>query len=281
MDLMQPRMIQRIVDEGIAKLDMAVITQTGLLMIALALLGALGGVGCTITSVLASQGFGTDLRGDLFRKVQTLSFGNIDELETGQLITRLTNDITQVQEMVSMLLRIMVRAPLLLIGSLVMAILTSPRLALMFLVLIPLVSLILIWVVRKAYPLFSQVQERLDDVNTVMQENLAGVRVVKAFVRARHEIGNSVTSEPSTTAASSTTCSRSLDGSADDPQRVENTIPLFLGDERHHILHRTLGQLAQASRLFTTGIGELNPHLTPISLIAFALHPSPTHRPID
>ena len=187
MDLMQPRMIQRIVDEGIVNLDMSVITQTGSLMIVFALLGAVGGVGCTITSVLASQGFGTDLRGDLFRKVQQLSFGNIDELETGQIITRLTNDVTQVQEMVSMLLRIMVRAPLLLVGSLLMAILTSPRLALMFLALIPLVSLILVLVVRKAYPLFSQVQARLDELNTVMQENLAGVRVVKAFVRARHE----------------------------------------------------------------------------------------------
>ena len=188
MDLMQPRMIQRIVDEGILKLDMAVVTQTALLMIAFALLGVIGGVGCTITSVLASQGFGTDLRGALFRKVQSLSFGNIDELETGQIITRLTNDVSQVQEMVSMLLRIMVRAPLLLIGSLVMAILTSPRLAMMFLGLIPLISLILVLVIRRAYPLFSLVQERLDDLNTVMQENLAGVRLVKAFVRAQHEI---------------------------------------------------------------------------------------------
>ena len=187
MDLMQPRMIQRIVDEGIIQLDMTVITQTGILMIAFALLGAVGGVGCTITAVLASQGFGTDLRGDLFRKVQQLSFGNIDELETGQIITRLTNDVSQVQEMVSMMLRIMVRAPLLMIGSLVMAILTSPRLALMFLALVPLVSLILVWVIRKAYPLFGQVQQRLDKLNTVMQENLAGVRVVKAFVRNRHE----------------------------------------------------------------------------------------------
>jgi len=188
MDLMQPRMIQRIVDEGIARLDMAVITQTGLLMIGLAFLGAVGGVGCAIFSVLASQGFGTDLRGDLFRKVQTLSFGNLDELETGQIITRLTNDITQVQEIVSMMLRIMVRAPLMMVGSLVMAILTSPRLALMFLGLIPLVALILVWVIRKAYPMFSEVQSRLDDLNSVMQENLAGVRVVKAFVRASHEI---------------------------------------------------------------------------------------------
>ena len=168
--------------------DLDVVTQTGLLMVGLAFIGAIGGVGCTIFAMLASQGFGTDLRGALFRKVQSLSFGNLDELETGQIITRLTNDITQVQEVVAMILRIMVRAPLMMLGSLVMAILTSPRLALMFLGLFPLVLLLLAFVVRRAYPLFTKVQSRLDDLNTVMQENLAGVRVVKAFVRAAHEI---------------------------------------------------------------------------------------------
>ena len=88
MDLMQPRMIQRIIDEGIAALDMGIVIQTGLLMIGFALVGAVGGVGCTVFSVLASQGFGTDLRNALFGKVQSLSFGNLDELETGQLVTR-------------------------------------------------------------------------------------------------------------------------------------------------------------------------------------------------
>jgi ATP-binding cassette subfamily B protein len=187
MDLMQPRMIQRIVDEGIAARDMGVVTQTGLLMVLFALIGAVGGVGCTVFSVLASQGFGTDLRNALFRKVQSLSFGNLDELETGQLVTRLTNDVTQIQQLVSMGLRIMVRAPLLLVGSLLMAILTSPRLALLLLVLGPFVLGLLTWVIRKAYPMYGKVQGKIDDLNTVMQENLAGVRVVKAFVRAEYE----------------------------------------------------------------------------------------------
>jgi ATP-binding cassette subfamily B multidrug efflux pump len=189
MDLMQPRMIQRIVDEGIAQLDLDVVIQTGLLMVGLALLGAVGGVGCTVFTMLASQGFGADLRDALFRKVQSLSFGNLDKLETGQLITRLTNDVTQVQEVVSMMLRIMVRAPLLLVGSLILAILTSPRLALLLVVLGPIALAVLIWAINKAYPLFSEVQRRLDKLNTVMQENLAGVRLVKAFVRGAHEIG--------------------------------------------------------------------------------------------
>ena len=114
MDLMQPRMIQRIVDEGIAQRDLTVVIQTGLMMIVFALIGAVGGVGCTVFTMIASQGFGTDLRSALFRKVQSLSFGNLDRLETGQIITRLTNDVTQVQEVVSMMLRIMVQAPLML-----------------------------------------------------------------------------------------------------------------------------------------------------------------------
>jgi ATP-binding cassette subfamily B multidrug efflux pump len=188
MDLMQPRMVQRIVDQGIAQGNMSVVLQTGGLMVALAVVGMIGGVGCTIFSVLASQGFGTDLRGSLFRKVQSFSFGNLDELGTGQLITRLTNDIVQVQELVSMMLRIMVRAPLMLVGSLLMAVLTSPRLALLLVILLPVVSVLLIWIIRKALPMFGKVQSRLDDLNTVMQENLSGVRVVKAFVREPHEI---------------------------------------------------------------------------------------------
>ena len=162
MDLMQPKMIERIVDQGIARLDMAVVVNTGLLMVGLALIGAVGGVGCTVFSLLASQGFGTDLRSALFRKVQSLSVRNLDELETGQLNTRLTNDVTQVQEVVSMMLRIMVRAPLILIGSLIMDTLTSPRLALMLIVLGPLVLVALTWVINRAYPLFSKVQRKLD-----------------------------------------------------------------------------------------------------------------------
>ncbi len=187
MDLLQPWLIARIIDQGIARLDMAFVVSTGLLMVGVALIGAVGGVGCTVFSVLASQGLGTDLRSALFRQVQGLSFGNLDRLETGQLITRLTNDVTQVQDVVSMLLRIMVRAPLMMIGSMIMAVLTSPRLALMLIVLVPFVLGVLLWVLNRAYPMFSRVQQKLDTLNTVLQENLAGVRVVKAFVRAAHE----------------------------------------------------------------------------------------------
>ena len=189
MDLLQPRLIERIIDQGVARSDMGVVVSTGLWMVGVALIGMVAGVGCGVFTVLAAQSFGADLRGTLFRKVQALSFGNLDRLETGGLITRLTNDVTQVTEAVMMLLRVMVRVPLLLVGSLILAVITSPRLALIFVVLIPVVLVALIWIINKTFPMFGEVQRRLDRLNTVMQENLAGVRVVKAFARADHELG--------------------------------------------------------------------------------------------
>jgi ATP-binding cassette subfamily B protein len=179
--------MQKIVDVGIAQLDMSVIINTGLVMVGLALVGAFGGAGNTVFAVRVSQGFGADLRSVLFRKVQSLSFGNLDKLETGQLITRLTNDVTQVQEVILIALRILVRAPLILVGSLIMAVITSPKLALILLALGPVSLVVIILVVRRAHPMFFEVQGRLDRLNTVMQENLAGVRVVKAFVRGDYE----------------------------------------------------------------------------------------------
>ncbi len=187
MDLMQPRLVERIVDEGIAKLDITVVTQTGLTMVGLALIGVIGGVGCTIFAMIASQGFGADLRQALFEKVQTFSFGNLDQIETGKLITRLTNDVTQLQEIVQMVLRIMVRVPMMLVGSLIMAIITSPRLAILYVVFMPIIGVGLYLIINRAYPMFTLMQKKLDNLNTVIQENLSGIRVVKAFVRTDHE----------------------------------------------------------------------------------------------
>ncbi|MCB0161807.1 MAG: ABC transporter ATP-binding protein, partial [Caldilineaceae bacterium] len=168
--------------------DMRVVLNTGAWMLGLAVVGFLGGIGCAVFAVMAGQAFGADLRRALFRQVQTLAFGNLDELETGSIVTRLTNDVIQVQELVMMMLRVMVRAPMLLVGSLIMAVLTSPELALLFVVLIPVVLVFVVWIVNKTFPLFSTVQQKLDAINTVMQENLAGVRVVKAFSRRDYEI---------------------------------------------------------------------------------------------
>jgi ATP-binding cassette subfamily B protein len=188
MDLLQPRLVQRVIDVGIADKNSDVIIQTGLLMVGVAIVGMIGGMLCTVFALLAAQHFSADLRGELFRKVQALSFGNLDRLETGSLITRLTTDVTQVQDVVSMMLRIMVRAPLLMVGSLIMAYITSPKLSLLFVVLMPLVVIALAIIFRRIYPLFGLVQRQLDQVNTVMQENLAGVRVVRAFARAEYEM---------------------------------------------------------------------------------------------
>jgi ATP-binding cassette subfamily B protein len=187
LDLMQPHLLQHIVDDGIANADMSIVLTTGAWMIGLALFGILSGIGCGVFATWAAQGFGADLRTKLFEKVESLSFGNLDELQTGPLITRLTNDVGQVQDVVMMLLRIMVRVPLMLVGSTIMAIVTSPRLALIFLPLVPFVLTVLVWIIRRTYPLFAEVQRRLDTLNTTLQENLSGVRVVKAFARARYE----------------------------------------------------------------------------------------------
>jgi ATP-binding cassette subfamily B protein len=188
MDLLQPRLIERIVDEGIAHANLSIVLQTAVFMVLAALVGLFGGAGCTVFAISAGQGFGADLRGALFRKVQSLSFGDLDRLETGSLITRLTGDVTQVTEAVMMLLRVMWRVPLLMVGSLVLAIVTSPQLAWLFVALVPLILVVLLVVMRRSFPLYSGVQSRLDRLNTVAHENLAGVRVVKAFARQPHEL---------------------------------------------------------------------------------------------
>lgn len=186
-DLIQPRLMADIVDKGIAFGDLDYIIRTGLLMVCVALLGVLGGFGCTYFASITAQSFGTDLRSGLFNKVQSFSFANLDKFKTASLITRLTNDVVQVQTVVLMSMRVMVRAPLLCLGGIVMAMLIKPDLALILLVTAPVLAVALTWVIRRGFHLFSKVQRALDRVNTVMQENLSGVRVVKAFVRSDYE----------------------------------------------------------------------------------------------
>ena len=188
LELMQPRLVQRIVDEGIARGDLDLVIETGLWMFGLAIGGVLFGIGNAWFGVWVAQRVETDVRSALFGKIQSLSFGNLDKLSTGHLITRLTNDVRQVGEVARLLLRILSRMPMSMVGGLVMAIVTSPRLGLIFIGLVPVVLGTLILVFRKANAMFAEVQNRLDRVNQVTQENLAGVRVVKAFLRADHEI---------------------------------------------------------------------------------------------
>jgi ATP-binding cassette subfamily B protein len=187
MDLAQPYLLERIVDVGIAQLDMTIVIRTGLLMLLLSIVGMGGGVGNTLYAVKVTTAFAADLRGALYKKIQTFSFGNLDDFGTGKLVTLLTNDVTQIQNALLILLRIFVRAPLILIGSVIMAFITSPKLAGFMLILMAVLLVTLFFIGRRGQPMFRVVQEKLDQLNTVLQENLAGVRVVKAFVRGQYE----------------------------------------------------------------------------------------------
>lgn len=187
MDLLQPKLMASIVDHGVMKGDLAHVQQTGVWMLIVALVGLAGGVGCTIFSTIAAQNFGADIRESLFQKVQTFSFRDLDRFKAGTLVTRLTGDIVQLQTLVQMMLRIMIRAPFLALGSIIMALAISPRLALILAVVVPLLFFILYFLIRMSFPLFSKVQAKLDGINTVLQENLSSIRVVKAFVRSNFE----------------------------------------------------------------------------------------------
>jgi len=187
-DLLIPRLTQRIIDQGIAAGDLHVIWTTALVMLGVALVSAIFAVGNSFLSVHVSQHFAHDVRSALVRKVQIFSFANLDEVKTGQLITRSTSDIHITQMVVMMSLRILTRAPVWVIGSVVLLTMTSPRLALMLLAFLPVIGVFIVWFARRARPLFMWVQKKLDRLNTVLQENLSGVRVVKAFVRETHEI---------------------------------------------------------------------------------------------
>jgi len=187
MDLAIPRLIQRIIDQGINKGNTDVVIQTTLIMLGLSVLSAIFAIGNNILSVQAGEGVARDLREALFLKIQSFSFGNLDRLRTGQLIVRLTSDVIMLQRVSRMILRIGTRAPLLLIGSLILMFSTDHRLALTMLPLLIVTGVVIVVFIIKLSPLFLLVQKKLDAVNTVLQENISGVRVVKAFVRADYE----------------------------------------------------------------------------------------------
>lgn len=186
-DLSQPALLARIVDQGIVKGNIPIILRTGLLMVGIAFIGMIGGVGCTIASTIASQGFGTDLRASVFKKIQSFSFSTLDRFKASTLITRLTNDINQLQNLVMMSLRIVVRAPLLFLGGIIMTIYINYKLASILVFVIPLLLLLFFYIVRRSFPLFTIVQQKIDKLNAVILENLLGIRVVKAFVREELE----------------------------------------------------------------------------------------------
>ncbi|WP_217957545.1 ABC transporter ATP-binding protein [Acutalibacter muris] len=187
MEVIIPVLMAGLIDNGINAGDMGVIWKTGLLLVLCALISMAFGVLSGFFGARASTGFARNLRKDMYYAVQKYSFSNIDKFSTGSIVTRLTTDVTNIQNTFQMLIRIAVRAPSTLIFSMVMAFMVNARLALLFLAAIPILGAGLGFISMKAHPAFTRMFKHYDRMNTVVQENLRGIRVVKAFVREDHE----------------------------------------------------------------------------------------------
>lgn len=186
-DLIQPTIMSKIIDNGVKRGDMNYVFKLGGLMFFMTALGATFAVIRNIVSSKVSQSFGADLREDLYIKIQGFSFDNIDGFQDASLITRLTNDVNQIQNFSHGMMRIFVKAPVLGIGSVIMAFLLNPKMALILLGVVPIVVIIISLNLKVSYPIFTKIQKSLDKVNGVMREYLAGIRVVKAFNRFEYE----------------------------------------------------------------------------------------------
>lgn len=187
-ELLQPLLMAKIIDAGILAKDLSTVMKWGGIMVGISLMAFLGGVINSFFASHVSQSFGYDVRISLFKKIQSFSFTNFNQFPTASLITRMTNDITQIQNTVFMSLRIMLRAPLSILGAAILALVVDFKLGLYLAVVIPLLILFLIWAMNKGGRLFRTVQEKLDGVNSVMRENLIGMRLIKALLRRSHEL---------------------------------------------------------------------------------------------
>ena len=187
-EILMPLFLGRIIQgysEGTLSYGSSLATMGG--MIAVALMMMLGGIGGSYFGAKASVNFAADIRNDVFRKVQAFSFANIDKFSTGSLVTRLTNDVTQMQNFVNMMLRMMLRSPGMLIGALIMAINLSPSLSVVLAIIIPVMLFFILLIVMNGFPRFGKVQKKIDKLNSTVQENITNVRVVKSFVREETE----------------------------------------------------------------------------------------------
>lgn len=186
-EIFMPLGMAQIINEVTTDKSLVYIISVCFLMIICALLMMAGGVGGAYFGAKAAVNFASDLRQDIYKKIQSFSFANIDKFSTGSLITRTTNDVTQLQNFINMLLRMCLRAPGMMIGAIIMAIILRPKLALVLAVSIPLMLVVQVIIIRKGFPLFREMQKKLDKLNSVIQENLTNIRVVKSFVRETHE----------------------------------------------------------------------------------------------
>ena len=187
-EVMLPKFMSMIINNGVASRNVAYIGKMGVLMVLTVLFMAVGGILGAYFSAKASISFTSDMRNDLFRKVQQFSFENIDDYSTGSLVTRLTNDVQQVQNVLMMGLRMALRAPGMFLGALIMAFMMNRQLAVIILIVIPLLLAAILLILKTAFPRFGEMQRRLDRLNSGIQESLTNVRVVKSFVREDHEI---------------------------------------------------------------------------------------------
>ncbi len=186
-EVMLPKMMSLIINNGVANRDSAYIVRVGLAMVAVVLVMAVSGIGGSYFAAKASISFTSDLRRDMFARVQQFSFKNIDDFSTGSLVTRLTNDVQQLQQVMLMGLKLALRAPGMLLGALVMAFLMNPSLALIILIVIPILAAAIAVILKTAYPRFEIMQTKLDNMNSGIQEALTNVRVIKSFVREDYE----------------------------------------------------------------------------------------------
>jgi ATP-binding cassette subfamily B multidrug efflux pump len=187
-ELIHPLLMAKIIDDGILAGDLDVVIKWGSVMVGMSLLAFLAGIINSFYASHVSQSYGFDVRKSLFEKIQSFSFANFNLFPTSSLVTRMTNDVTQIQNTIFMGLRIMLRAPLLIIGGVIMALIVNAKLALLLVITVPILFIFLMWVMSKGWGLFRSVQERLDAVNGVMRENLIGMRLIKAFMRRNHEV---------------------------------------------------------------------------------------------
>lgn len=187
-DLWQPRLMSIMVNQGVLQADRELLVAVGLRMLLIVLLGGLAGTLCGVFASLASQNFACDLRKDVFKSAMSLSFQQTDKFTTGSLITRLTNDITQMQHFVEQCIRMFVRSGFMFVGGIIMLIALESRFGLILLLSLPLQLLLMALILKAANPLYAIVQRRLDNVNNVMQENVNGARMVKAYVQEEREV---------------------------------------------------------------------------------------------
>ena len=186
-EVFMPKFMAQIINNGVANQSVGYIVIMGIVMLLTALFMMVGGVGGAYFGAKASINFGADVRKDVYAKVQKFSFSNIDRFSTASLVTRLTNDITQIQNFINMVLRMCLRCPGMLIGALIMAIRINARLALILAVIMPIMAVTIVLIITKGFPRFGIMQKKIDGLNTSVQENLTNVRVVKSFVREDYE----------------------------------------------------------------------------------------------